>query len=306
MLVVGVGFVVGKVDQIGEATDALEFLFVFNDTRPSLEVEIVEEGRVFGAVVVGRAGYGDAIGGVFGEAEPVVVGLNAVVGVAVEFGTAGIDPWAIEDAGDGLVVFGGSLASEAEGEAGGGGEVALVGGIDESSGVDGEGLAGGAVQQENGSDATGLPRDMAGLGVELGVAEDGDVIGLLLKELLKDGLGDMRFELMAPVALAELGGIGPEVIGVVANNALAEFGKEATGGTALADIGGPEAIGGETAEVGGALGEDDAETASGGANGGSDAGGGGLKDEQVAGAGLGLGRHGIREEGWRLMGQESL
>ena len=113
--------------------------------RDAPAADVGDERGVPAPVIAAGAGDGDAILGGVGQAQAVVVGLDAPVGGPARARVAELRPEVLVDlAGEGLVELEANLAADPVGDAGPHGHVALVGGVDERRGLDPGPLAGGA------------------------------------------------------------------------------------------------------------------------------------------------------------------
>lgn len=239
---------------------------------------------VLGGVIAGGFGERDAVVGVVCQAHAVAVGLEAVVAVALHAWRSGAD--AGEDAGvgvagdfvgadgfvepvgvvedadldavPGFVVDAVGLAADVVVDAGGGDEVALVGGVDEHLAV--VGFAGEGADRGDACAVFGFGDAVFGA-VEPLVTVDGDVV--LFDEVFEDLFGGVGFEdphgavgavdgggALAFVAVAGAVLPGPVfLIVVVEPEAVVELAGEAADDGFVAGVGEAEAAGGESAEV---------------------------------------------------------
>ena len=296
-VVVGVGFEVGGGVEFAE------------DVVPAALEVAGEEGVLVGVVAFGF-GEGNAVGGDFGEAHAEVVGLDAVVAVAVVAGrvrrdageeAAGgvvgdavggdgvfelvFDGGGLLDAVEGFVVGGVGFAADVVGDAGGGEEVAFVGGVEEH--FSGESFSGEG--GDGGDFGTGFVDPV--FAVEQFVAVDGDV------EFLDEGFeglfGDVRFEDPHGVVFLAVAGVfvgllvepGGGLV-VVFFETLVEVSGESADGVFVAGIGPAESAAGESAEVFVGGDNDGGLAHFFGLDGGDDSGGGAAVDDDIGLFGL--------------------
>jgi len=147
VLVIAVPFLVGDLDDAGEAVDSnwhageaglhVRVPYAFGAAAFSLIAsvaacdDVIDQRDIFSAVVILR--LWDLVDDfwVIGQGEAIVVSLNSII--ALVRGTFGFPavPVLVDHTSSDLAVFGGALTPTEEGYPGGGDEITLVGGIDE-------------------------------------------------------------------------------------------------------------------------------------------------------------------------------
>ena len=242
----GVGLGVVDVDAdvvgfvgVGLAVDGAPLGLVGKDLSEVADVLVVdvreEVGKGLGRVVLGP-GEGDPDVRTVGDGGADVEGLDAMVAFADGLGGAA------RHAGEGLIVLGDALATDAVGDVRGGHEVAFVGGIDEDASGDGGFRVVGAGYADGG--------DM--FAIEEGVGDDllfgyGDVS--VIEHGLEGLLRDVRLEEDATFRGEGLGRAFAVGLLVGGEDATEELRGEAADGLATADVGLGEAASDDATDV---------------------------------------------------------
>jgi len=237
-MVVGVALPVRHPHHVHHLVEALHL------ARPDLPAQ----DAVLSWVVVRGLFNGHPVVGAVGQAEAVVVGLDAAValagGLVVVVDLVLVAP--VDDPCVRLPVKPAGLAPHPVGDPGHGGQIAFVGGVDEHLCPHGPALACFQTAERERAQAASLPVRR----LQLAAAEDGDPFPLRGKHPLEQQLGDVGLEVVSVVAVFDLLGVLAVLVRVMVAHGADELQEDSAHSPALLDVGRPQPVRHQTSDMG--------------------------------------------------------